>query len=131
MRTTLRAASIVFAAVMAAASAQVAQVAHAADEPSPSHGQAPGNRSRLEQSLERAARAAARGIEHGLQAAEHGVRVGVAAAARGIERGAQATARAADHVARQLERALPPAPPAGSERTGDMPAPGQRGRSDA
>lgn len=127
MRSTFRAASLVFAALLAASSPQAAL---ATDRPSPGDGQAPGSRSKVEQALERAARAAAQGIERGLQAAEHGVRTGAAAAARGIERGAQATARAADHVARQLERALPPAPPAGSERTGDT-RPGPRRRSDA
>ncbi len=126
----LRAATIALAALIALAAHGVAQ---AADEPSVGHAPSPsaGARSKVEQELERAARATAAGIARGLQAAEQGVRVGAAAAARGIERGAQATARAADHVARHLERVLPPAPPRGSERTGDAPGPGRHGRSDA
>jgi hypothetical protein len=99
------------AAWAVAVSALVGTAARAGDEPT------------LEQSLERAARAAAAGIERGLRAAEHGVRLGAAAAARGIERGALATARAAERAARQIERSLPPprpaAPPPESERTGN------------
>jgi len=124
----LRTATWLLVCVIAAAAPEGVQ---AAEEPAQGHAQAPGGRPHVEQELERAAKAAASGIARGLRAAEHGVRVGAAAAARGIERGAQATARAAEHVARRLERALPPAPPPGSERTGPAPGHGRPGHGDA
>ena len=122
----LRVATLVIAAALALLGSASAR---AADEPMRGPAQPPSALSRIEQGLERGAKAAAAGIERGLQAAEHGVRTGAAAAARGIEIGAHATARAADRIARQLKRATQPqpAPPRGRERPGDAPAPGHRG----
>ena len=58
--------------------------------------------SKIENAVERGARAAASGIERGAKAAEHGVKVGVRATARGIETGAKAVARVADSVAEKV-----------------------------
>ena len=57
---------------------------------------------KVEQAVERGARAAASGIERGAQAAVRGVKTGVHAAAEGIEKGAKATARAAETVASKV-----------------------------
>ncbi len=68
---------------------------------------------KVENAVERGAKAAASGVEHGARAAASGVERGAKAAARGIERGAKAaahgvekgakaTGNAANHVANKI-----------------------------
>ncbi len=62
---------------------------------------------KVEQAVERGAKAAASGVERGAKAAAHGVQVGVKAAAEGVEKGAKATARAAGTVADKVKPSSP------------------------
>lgn len=67
---------------------------------------------KVENAVERGAKAAARGIERGAKATARGVKRGVNAAAHGVERGAKATDNAAHRVARKISGS--PAPNASS-----------------
>lgn len=62
----------------------------------------PGIVVKVEQAIERGARAAASGVERGVRAAASGVERGVNAAASGVERGAKAATGAASHVAGKI-----------------------------
>lgn len=62
---------------------------------------------KVEQAVERGAKAAASGVEKGAKAAARGVQVGVKAAAEGVEKGAKATARAAQTVANKVAPSSP------------------------
>jgi hypothetical protein len=54
--------------------------------------------------VEHAAQATRQGIEKGAQATEHGVKRGVEATTNGVKRAAQATQETADHVADKIGR---------------------------
>ena len=84
-----------------------------AEEPTSHQSGAAGVVEKVEESIERGARAAASGIERGVRAAASGVERGakaaasgvergVRAAASGVQRGAKATADAADTVAKKV-----------------------------
>jgi len=64
---------------------------------------------KVENAIERGAKAAASGVEHGVRVAASGVQRGVKAAAHGIEKGAEATASAASHVANKVAGESAPA----------------------
>ena len=80
----------------------LAAPATAGDSPSPATEQSTTVVAKVENAVERGAKAAASGIERGAKAAEHGLKVGIHAAARGIETGAKAVARDADSVAERV-----------------------------
>jgi hypothetical protein len=69
---------------------------------------------KVENAVERGARAAASGVEHGVRAAASGVERGAKAAGRGVEKGAKATTNAASHVANKI--AGKPAPSASGDK---------------
>lgn len=87
-------------------------IAHeAAESPAPADSSVV---TKVENAVERGAKAAARGIERGAKATARGVKRGVNAAAHGVERGAKATDNAAHRVARKISGS--PAPHAAAEK---------------
>jgi len=75
----------------------------------PSNGDNTSVVTKVENAIERGAKAAASGVEHGVRVAASGVQRGVKAAAHGIEKGAEATASAASHVANKVAGESAPA----------------------
>jgi hypothetical protein len=72
------------------------------EAPASSDSGSPGVVVKVENAIERGARAAASGVERGARAAASGVERGVKAAASGVARGASAAADAASHVANKI-----------------------------
>lgn len=109
MKLILRKAPLFIATLMLLSSAGV----DANETAESATGTAPGVVVKVENAVERGAKAAARGVEHGAKAAARGIKHGAKAAARGIERGAKATGNAAHTVAKKVRGSPTPSSSSG------------------
>ena len=98
MKLILRKAPLFIAMLMMLSSAG----ADANETAESATGTAPGVVVKVEEAIERGAKAAASGVERGAKAAARGIKHGAKAAASGVERGAKATGNAAHAVAKKV-----------------------------